>query len=1150
MTLLNMRNFSKVLVANRGEIAIRVFRACTELNIETAAIYSEEDSTSLHRFKADEAYLVGEGKKPIDAYLDIEGIISIAKHCGADAIHPGYGFLAENADFARRCEEAGLAFIGPRVEHLEMFGDKMAAKHRAVEAGLPVVPGTTQPVTNAEDVIAFGDTHGYPIIAKAAAGGGGRGMRIIRSRADAAEAFERAQSEAKASFGRADVYLEKYVEKPKHIEVQILADQTGEVMHLFERDCSIQRRYQKVVETAPSLSLDSNLRRKICAAAVQLCQHVRYLNAGTVEFLVAQTGDFYFIEVNPRIQVEHTVTELITGIDLVHSQIRVAEGYLLHDPEVGLPQQDQLDWRGYAIQCRITTEDPANNFMPETGRILAYRTSGGLGIRLDGGNGYQGSTISPHYDSLLVKVSTWALNHEQAARKMRRCLREMRIRGVKTNIPFLMNVIQHPTFMQGTYDTSFIDTTPELFEFTVGQDRGTKLLRFIANQLVNKHPEKKRITKKPNFAAAPVPQLPPAAEIVGTRDRLLKLGPDDFSRWIKQQDRLLVTDTTFRDAHQSLYATRFRTYDMLKIAEATNQLAHDVFSVEMWGGATFDVSMRFLKEDPWDRLRRLRSRMPNVLLQMLLRGSNAVGYTSYPDNAIQAFVHEAAAQGIDVFRVFDSLNWIEGMRPAMNYVLETGKILEACVCYTGDIHNPQRQKYDLQYYVSMAKELEKAGAHIIAIKDMAGLLKPYAAYDLVSALKDAVDLPIHLHSHDGSGSGLAMYLKAAEAGVDIVDTAISSVSGMTAQPSLNGLVAALTGHARDTELSLENLDALADYWETVTDYYRDFFCGLKSTSTKVYQHEMPGGQYSNLQQQARAIGLGHRFEEVTQMYQKVNVMFGDIIKVTPSSKVVGDMALFMVQNNLTGQDIHARDNLDFPNSVVEFMQGYLGQPYQGFPEQLQKAILKGRQAITERPGSLLEPIDLDDVKQGLEAKFNRTMAKTDVLSSVMYPQVYAEFEGHRSLYSDVSVFDTPTFFYGLRLGEEVKVEIEKGKTLIIKLLYVGELQPDRTRTVSFELNGQFRQASVIDESADVDAAAKPKADPNNPNQIGTPMPGTVLKLLVSEGDEVVKGEHLMVTEAMKMETTIQAPKTGVVQTIHVQERDTILPGDLLITLTD
>jgi pyruvate carboxylase len=1146
---MKMRRINKVLVANRGEIAIRVFRACTELGIRTVAIYSKEDTGSYHRYKADEAYLVGEGKKPIEAYLDIESIIEIAKAHDVDAIHPGYGFLSENIQFAKRCREEGIIFIGPNEKHLDMFGDKVKARHQAELAGIPVIPGSDGPVHSLEEVVRFAETYGYPIIIKAALGGGGRGMRIVRSKSEVKEAFERAKSEAKAAFGSDDVYVEKLIEKPKHIEVQILGDYEGNIVHLYERDCSVQRRHQKVVEVAPSVSLSDELRQRICEAAVKLMKNVGYVNAGTVEFLVSG-NDFYFIEVNPRIQVEHTITEMITGIDIVQSQILIAAGYSLHSKEVGIPKQEDIRINGYAIQSRVTTEDPLNNFMPDTGKIMAYRSGGGFGVRLDAGNGFQGAVITPYYDSLLVKLSTWALTFEQAARKMLRNLREFRIRGIKTNIPFLENVVQHPKFLSGEYDTSFIDTTPELFVFPRRKDRGTKMLTYIGTVTVNGFPGIGK-KKKPVFDKPRIPKVSYAEPVSGGTKKILEeKGPEGLVQWIKEQDRVLLTDTTFRDAHQSLLATRVRTVDLARIAEPTARLLPNLFSLEMWGGATFDVAYRFLKEDPWDRLLKLRERIPNILFQMLLRSANAVGYKNYPDNVIREFVEKSAQAGIDVFRIFDSLNWVKGMTVAIDAVLQTGKIAEAAVCYTGDILDPGRPKYNLDYYKTIAKELEQAGAHILAIKDMAGLLKPEAAYVLISALKETVDIPIHLHTHDTSGNGIYMYAKAIEAGVDIVDVAVSSMAGLTSQPSANTLYYALEGTERAPQINIQGLEQLSRYWEDVRKFYQEFESGMNSPHTEVYMHEMPGGQYSNLQQQAKAVGLGDRWDEVKEMYRRVNDLFGDIVKVTPSSKVVGDMALYMVQNNLTEQDIFERgETLDFPDSVVEFFEGYLGQPHGGFPKELQRIILKGREPITVRPGELLEPVDFDHLREELYHALDREVTDFDVLAYALYPKVFLEYAETVKKYGDISVLDTPTFLYGMRLGEEIEVEIEKGKTLIVKLVSIGQPQADGTRVVYFELNGQPREVIIRDESIKSAVAERIKADRANPNHIAATMPGTVVKVLVEKGEKVNKGDHLMITEAMKMETTVQAPFSGIVKDIYVKNGDAIQAGDLLIELT-
>lgn len=1143
-----MKNINKVLVANRGEIAIRVFRACTELNIRTVAIYSREDSGSYHRYKADEAYLVGEGKKPIDAYLDIEGIIDIAKRAGVDAIHPGYGFLSENIDFARRCEEEGLIFIGPAVKHLDMFGDKVKAKHQAILAGIPVIPGSDGPAETLEEAAAFGNEHGYPIMVKAALGGGGRGMRIVRSRGELKEAYERAKSEAKAAFGNDEVYVEKLIENPKHIEVQILGDVKGHIIHLFERDCSVQRRHQKVVETAPCVSLSDDMRERICDAAVTLMINVGYINAGTVEFLVSG-NEFYFIEVNPRIQVEHTITEMITGIDIVQSQILIAEGHSLHGETIQIPKQEHIKMNGFAIQSRVTTEDPLNDFMPDTGKIMAYRSGGGFGVRLDAGNGFQGAVITPFYDSLLVKVSTQALTFRQAAAKMVRNLKEFRIRGIKTNIPFLINVMEHEKFITGEYDTSFIDETPELFSFEESKDRGTKMLSYIGTVTVNGFPGIET-TKKPVFPDPRIPKIPAGQSVPsGTKQILEQQGAEGLINWVKNQNRVLVSDTTFRDAHQSLLATRVRTRDMLQVAEPTAQLLPGLFSLEMWGGATFDVAYRFLKEDPWERLQILRKKIPNLLFQMLFRGSNAVGYKNYPDNVIREFIRLSADAGIDVFRIFDSLNWVKGMEVAIDSVRSSGKIAQAAICYTGDINDPARSKYDVNYYKQLAKELEAQGAHILAIKDMAGLLKPEAAYRLISELKGIVDVPIHLHMHDTSGNGIFTYTKAIEAGVDIIDTALGSVAGLTSQPSLNSLYYALEGTDRQPDLSIDDVEKLSYYWEDVRKYYQHFESGMLAPHSEVYRHEMPGGQYSNLQQQAKAVGLGSRWDEVKDMYRRVNLMFGDIVKVTPSSKVVGDMALFMVQNDLTEESVLEKGmTIDFPDSVIELFEGYLGQPYGGFPKDLQRVILKKRKPITVRPGELLEDVDFDELKEQLAQEAGGTVSEYDVMAYALYPKVFLEYFQTINQFGNISVIDTPTFFHGMRLGEEIEVEIETGKTLIVKLVSIGQSQPDGTRTVYFELNGQPREIIIKDESIKSTVIAKRKADPKNEAEIAATMPGTVLKVLVAKGETVKKGDHLIITEAMKMETTVQAPFSGTIKDIYVKSGEAIQTGDLLIEM--
>lgn len=1139
----------KVLVANRGEIAVRVFRACTELGIQTVGVYAEEDEYSVHRFKADEAYLVGKGKRPIDAYLDIEGILEIAKASGADAIHPGYGLLSENLHFATRCKEEGITFVGPELHHLDIFGDKIKAKTAAIEAGIASIPGTDGPVESIEEVLSFAERHGYPVMIKAALGGGGRGMRVAYDEKGAREGYERAKSEAKAAFGSDEVYVEKYIADPKHIEVQILGDTHGNIIHLFERDCSVQRRHQKVVEVAPCVSMNEQQRQRICDAAVQLMKHVGYVNAGTVEFLV-ENDEFYFIEVNPRVQVEHTITEMITDVDIVTTQLLIAQGKDLHK-EIGLPQQSEIKIKGSAIQCRITTEDPLSNFLPDTGKIDTYRSPGGMGVRLDVGNAYAGYIVTPYFDSLLVKVCTHAADFATAIQKMERCLREFRIRGVKTNIPFMLNVILHPEFQSGQAKTTFIDSTNELFDFPRLRDRGNKTMKYIGEITVNGFPGIER-GEKPYYDAPRMPkELITRPDYITAKNVLDKDGASALVDWVKQQENVLLTDTTFRDAHQSLLATRVRTKDFKEIARLTGEGLPELFSSEMWGGATFDVAYRFLNEDPWKRLRKIRSLMPNTLLQMLFRGSNAVGYSNYPDNVIAEFIKEAATQGIDVFRIFDSLNWVPQMEKSIQAVRDTGKIAEATICYTGDINDPSRAKYNVQYYKDMAKELEQLGAHMIAIKDMAGLLKPQAAYRLISELKATTDLPIHLHTHDTSGNGIITYSAATKAGVDIVDVAMSAMSGNTSQPSMSSLYYALVNGPRVPEINIENAQQLNHYWEDVRMYYKPFENGLNAPETEVYMHEMPGGQYSNLQQQAKAVGLGHRWDDIKKMYHTVNLMFGDIVKVTPSSKVVGDMALFMVQNELSEEDIYEKgETLSFPESVVTFFQGELGQPVGGFPEKLQKIILKGRPAITERPGLFAETVDFEKVKAELAKKIGYEPKQEEVLSYLMYPQVFLDYQTAYNQFGDVTLLDTPTFFQGIRLGETVNVQIEKGKILIIRLDEIGEPDIEGNRVLFFNLNGQRREITVKDTSIVSAVKTRRKAEPTNREQIGATMSGSVLDVLVKKGDTVKRGDTLMVTEAMKMETAIEAPFDGEIAHLYVVAGAPISSGDLLIEVTE
>lgn len=1144
-----MKKIRSVLVANRGEIAIRVFRACNELGIRTVAIYSKEDSLSLHRFRADESYLVGEGKKPVDAYLDIEDIIRIAHEHDVDAIHPGYGFLSENADLAKRCEEEGIIFIGPKVEHLIMFGDKINARIQAKKAGIQYIPGSDGPVMNYAEVEKFAKQVGFPIMLKAVNGGGGRGMRMVDRMADLRDAYDRAKSEAKLAFGSDEIYLEKCIVNPKHVEVQIMGDEHGNVIHLFERDCSIQRRHQKVVETAPASALPIELRQKICNAALKLMKNVHYVNAGTVEFLVTPDGEFYFIEVNPRVQVEHTVTEMITGIDIVQTQIKVAEGYALDSDEIGIKSQDDVHCMGDAIQCRITTEDPMNNFMPDSGKIMVYRSGGGFGVRLDSGNAYTGAIITPYYDSLLVKTTTYGRNHKEAAQKMLRVLKEFRIRGVKTNIGFLINVLKSPEFIAGTYNVNFIDDHPELFNLPVVQDRGTKLLKYIGDTTINGYADAGH-QDKPAFEALELPTPVEGAYPDGTKQKFDAMGPEKFSQWIKEQPKVFFTDTTMRDAHQSLFATRVRSIDMLRVLETASKKLPNLFSYECWGGATFDVAYRFLYEDPWVRLRQMRKKAPNILLQMLVRGANAVGYTSYPDNVVKNFIDLSAKNGIDVFRVFDSLNSLDNMYGTIQAVRANNKLAEVALCYTGDILDPSRDKYDLKYYVNMAKELQNAGANIIAIKDMAGLLKPEAAYRLVSALKDAVDLPIHLHTHDGSGNAICTYNRAIDAGVDIVDVAYSAFAGGTSQPSMSTLYYALSGKDRQPDLDVDAMEELSRYWATVRPYYKGVDKADAYPNTEVYQHEMPGGQFSNLRQQAKAVGLGDRWNEIKKMYHTVSMMFGDIIKVTPSSKVVGDMALFMVQNNLTEQDVYDKgDVLDFPQSVVEFFEGRIGIPYQGFPEKLQKIVLKGKKPLTERPGKSLAPVDFEAIRQKLtDAGYKHE--DEDINAYCQYPKVFKDFNETVKKYGDVSVLDTPTFFFGMKKNEEVHVEIEEGKDLIITLINISDPDDSGVRTITFMFNGAEREIQVQDKSVDMKTVTRRKADPDKAGDIGATLSGSVVKVLVTKGQKVKKGEPLVVTEAMKMETTITSPIDGTVGEIYATKGQAIISGDCLLEVLE
>ena len=1140
----------KLLVANRGEISIRVMRAAAEMNIRTVSIYAHEDRFALHRFKADESYLVGRGKKPIAAYLDIDDILRVAREAGVDAIHPGYGFLSENPDFAEACAAAGIAFIGPSPRVLRTLGDKVAARRAAEAAKVPVLPASKALPADPEICRQLVAAVGYPVMMKASWGGGGRGMRVITSEAELMPQMESAQRESKSAFGNDEVYVEKLVTRARHVEVQILGDTHGNLIHLFERDCSVQRRNQKVVERAPAPYLKAEQREALCEAALRLCREVGYSHAGTVEFLMdADTDAFYFIEVNPRIQVEHTVTETVTGVDIVKAQIRVTEGARLGDGSGNLPLQHEVRLNGHALQCRVTTEDPENNFTPDHGRLTAYRSPAGFGVRLDGGTAYAGAITTPHYDSLLVKVTAWAPSCEEAIARMDRALREFRIRGLATNLQFLENVIAHPLFRSGECTTRFIDTTPELFRFTTRRDRASRMLRFLGEVIVNGNPEMKG-RQKPALPL-PEPLLPPPATGTpprGLRDELKARGAQGFARWIKDQPQVLLTDTTMRDAHQSLFATRMRTRDMLDIAPHYAQRLPNLLSLECWGGATFDVALRFLKEDPWERLAVLRARVPNIPFQMLLRSSNAVGYTNYADNVVRYFVQQAAANGIDIFRVFDSLNWVENMRVAMDAVIESGAVCEGTICYTADIFDASRPKYNLAYYVKMAKELEKAGAHVLGIKDMAGVCKPRAARELVRALKQEVGLPIHFHTHDTSGIAAASVLAAIEAGVDAVDGALDSMSGLTSQPNLGAIAAALAGSERDPRIDLGAMQELSNYWEGVRRYYQPFESDIRSGTADVYRHEMPGGQYTNLREQARSMGLESRWPEVSRAYAAVNTLFGDIVKVTPTSKVVGDMALFMVANGLTPQQVlDPAQSIDFPDSVISLFRGELGYPPDGFPEALQKKILKDRVPMAGRPGLSLPPVDLEHARAEAGEGLGFKLSDTDLASHLMYPKVYREYCDHQKLYGDVSSLPTPVFFYGLQEREEISVDLERGKTLVITLLGQTPLPQEGATKLFFELNGQPRMAR-IEHAGRSSKSATRKAEDANPAHVGAPMPGTVSAIAVREGQAVQEGDPLITLEAMKMETTIAAPRAARVRALHVKTGTLVGAKDLLIEL--
>jgi len=1143
------KKFKRVLVANRGEIAIRIFRACHELGIRTVAIYTEEDKLSLFRTKANEAYLIGKNKGPVEAYLNIDEIISLALKKHVDAIHPGYGFLSENSEFARRCEEAGIEFIGPKAEMMEQLGDKIQSKIVAQNAGVPVIPGVERAISSEQEAAEIAKMCGFPVMIKAAAGGGGRGMRIVRSENELIESFRSAKNESKKAFGIDDMFIEKYIEAPKHIEIQVLGDKYGNLVHLYERDCSIQRRHQKVIEIAPALSLTEEKRVQICEDALKIAKSVGYRSAGTLEFLVDKNGDHYFIEMNPRVQVEHTITEMVTGIDIVQSQILIAEGFSLDSEEVGIYSQEDVKPRGFAIQCRVTTEDPSNNFSPDTGKIDVYRSGSGFGIRLDGGNGYSGAVISPYYDSLLVKSTAYSRTFEDTVRKSIRAIKELTITGVKTNVDFLINVLNNDQFQKGECDTNFISDNPQLFDIKPRTDEEYRILNYIGQKIVN---ETKGIKKE--YDVPDIPNILTVDGLSGTKQILDAEGPEGVVKWIKNQKKLLLTDTTMRDAQQSLMATRVRTQDMKNIAKATAVYGNDLFSLEMWGGATFDTAYRFLKESPWKRLESLRKRIPNVMFQMLLRGANGVGYKNYPDNVIREFIKESATSGIDIFRIFDSLNWLKGIEVSLDEVLKCGKVAEVALCYTGDILDENRDKYSLKYYVDKAKEIEKMGAHILAIKDMSALLKPYAAKKLITALKNEISIPIQLHTHDTTGNGVATVLMAADAGVDIIDTTFNSMSGLTSQPALNSIVAALENTDRDTGIDLTGIQKISDYWDTVRPVYSQFESDLKSGSAEIYKFEIPGGQYSNLKPQVESFGLGHRFNDVKHMYKKVNDMLGDIIKVTPSSKMVGDMAIFMVQNDLTPDNINEKaKNMAFPDSIVSYFKGMMGQPEGGFPKELQKIVLKGEEAITVRPGELLPPEDFDKIEVYLKEEYKFNPCKKDVLSYALYPDVFEAFIKSVLEYGDVSRMGSDVFFHGLAEGETSEIEVAEGKTMIIQLIEIGKLDSDGNRTLDFEINGNRREIKIKDKTERIlgnsnEGSSTKMADTENKLEVGASIPGTIIKVLVKDGDNVKEGESLLVIEAMKMETNIVASSTGIVETVLVQEGQQVKTGELLMKI--
>ena len=1146
---MEIKKINKLLVANRGEIAIRIFRAATELKIRTVAIFTYEDRYSLHRYKADESYQIGKNDEPLKPYLNVDEVILLAKRIGADAIHPGYGFLSENVELAKRCEKENIIFVGPKPEVMLKLGDKIEAKKIAEKANVPIIRGEEIHDEDQTNIFKKAKKIGYPIMLKAAAGGGGRGMRIVRGKNDLIRNFQDAKNEAEKAFNDGTIFIEKYIDSPKHIEVQILADEHGNIVHLFERDCSVQRRFQKVIEVAPCQNISIDTKEKLYKYALDITRSVNYNNAGTVEFLVDKDENIYFIEVNPRIQVEHTITEEITGIDIVRSQIQIARGHSLSDPQIHLTSQEDIKCSGFAIQCRITTEDPKNNFTPDYGTIIARRMANGYGIRIDAGSIYTGYKVSPFFDSMLIKVSSHGRTLKGTCRRMIRALKEFRVRGVKTNIKFLENVINHPQFQDGDVTVNFIDQNPKLFEFRKGRDRGTKSIRFLGEIIVNGNADVKRIDPTKKFPKQIIPDFDRYGKYPkGSKDMLNELGRDGFVDWIKNNKKIKYTDTTFRDAHQSLLATRMRTVDMLKVAEGYAKNFPELFSMEIWGGATFDVCMRFLKEDPWLRLEMLRAAMPNILTQMLIRSSNAVGYTSYPDNLVEEFIEESGKRGMDVFRIFDSLNWFDSMKTSIKAVNErTEGLAEACICYTGEILDKNEKKYTLNYYLDLAKRLEDSGAHMIAIKDMAGLLKPYSANKLITELKKCVDLPIHLHTHDTSGLQVATYLQAMEANVDIIDVAIGSMSGLTSQPNFNSVAKMFEGHPRSENLNMDKLNEYSNFWESTREYYYPFESELKASTSEVFDHEIPGGQYSNLKPQARALGLEDKFSAIKKNYKEVNELFGNIVKVTPSSKVVGDMAMYLTANDFTAQEVLEKsETMAFPESVINFFKGDLGQPYQGFPKDVQKSILKNIKPYTNRPNAHLAPIDFETELPKFEKKFPLKSEKKDFISYKLYPKVFKDYYDHFELFDDVSNIPTKAFFYGLESGEEILIEFESGKIIIVELIYLTKANDEGKRTVFFKMNGQTRAVEIKDKKVKVTKKQHLKA--TETNHIGAPLQGKLVGLKVKKGDHVTADQPLFVLEAMKMESSVLSPIDGKVKKVHLNQGTMVDQNDMIIEL--